>query len=481
MINKKFGKDLFLVILSNGVKLLSSLLTVFIIPLIFNQQDYGFYKLFLLYVSYVGIFHFGFNDGIYLYYAGKDYEQLDKTRFRTYTKFLTIVQTIIALIVISLSFFLSGDRQIILMLVGVNLIVLNLTTYYQFISQVTQRFKEFAIRNIIFTVLNAALIALFYFLNLTDYKLFLVFVVLINIVLLLWYVISYRDITFGKANKFKEERHNIVLMFKLGILLMASNLVVMFFSSIPRQYVDYRYPVEIYPDIFSNFSFAYTLMGFTGVFLSAISLVIYPTLRKASDIELREKYNDLKSIVIALVFLLIIAYYPLAFIVQRWLPNYTNALDIFFVLAPGIAISSSVSVIIHNYYKSLNKNKEFLIIGILSLLLLIVAIYIINTFINDNVIYIAITTVVVQFIWYLATEFYLTKKLKVNPIKNIIYIIISAIIFYSIGLINNQLYAFLLYGLSIVVFTLIFFGRNIKDIINNIKSKKDNAIETNEN
>src|SRR5690554_1344245 len=116
MINKKFGKDLFLVILSNGVKLLSSLLTVFIIPLIFNQQDYGFYKLFLLYVSYVGIFHFGFNDGIYLYYAGKDYEQLDKTRFRTYTKFLTIVQSIIALIVISLSFFLSGDRQIILML-----------------------------------------------------------------------------------------------------------------------------------------------------------------------------------------------------------------------------------------------------------------------------------------------------------------------------------------------------------------------------
>lgn len=103
MINKKFGKDLLLVIVSNGVKLLSSILTVFFIPLIFSQQDYGFYKVFLLYVSYVGIFHFGFMDGIYLHYAGKDYDELEKTTFRTYTKFITILQGSVAIIVLILT------------------------------------------------------------------------------------------------------------------------------------------------------------------------------------------------------------------------------------------------------------------------------------------------------------------------------------------------------------------------------------------
>ena len=46
MIDKKFGKNVLMVILSNGVKLLSSVLSMFAIPLLFSQQDYGFYKLF---------------------------------------------------------------------------------------------------------------------------------------------------------------------------------------------------------------------------------------------------------------------------------------------------------------------------------------------------------------------------------------------------------------------------------------------------
>ena len=227
MIDKKFGKDLFLVILSNGVKLISSVLTVFMIPLIFTQQDYGFYKLFLLYISYVGIFHFGFIDGIYLHYAGKNYDELEKTSFRTYTKFLTIMQTVIAVLVIGASFFFSKDRQLILMLVGINLIVLNLTSYYQFISQITQRFNEFAIRNIIYTVLNVTLIGVFFLFKINNYQLFLLFTTLINIVLLIWYIITYRNITLGNSASFKEEKTHILYLFKIGFLLLFSNLVIL--------------------------------------------------------------------------------------------------------------------------------------------------------------------------------------------------------------------------------------------------------------
>ena len=92
---------------------------------------------------------------------GESYEELDKTKFRTY-KFLTIMQLSIALVVLIISFFLTGDRQLIVFLVGLNLFILNVTTYYQFISQITQRFKEFAIRNIIYTVLNVTLIGTYF-------------------------------------------------------------------------------------------------------------------------------------------------------------------------------------------------------------------------------------------------------------------------------------------------------------------------------
>ena len=117
-------------------------------------------------------------------------------------------------------------------------------------------------------------------------------------------------------------------------------------------------------------------MGFTSVFLSAISMVLYPTLRKSSEEDLMKRYNNFNSIVIVLVFILIIAFYPMSYIVQTWLPNYKPAIEIFFIL------SSVVTVVIHNYYKTLNRNKQFFIIGIINLLILITAIFLVHRFIK---------------------------------------------------------------------------------------------------
>lgn len=469
MINKKFGKDLLLVIISNGVKLFSSILTVFFIPLIFTQQDYGFYKLFLLYISYVGIFHFGLLDGIYLYYAGTDYESLDKDNFKTITKFLFGFQLIITLGVIIISLFMTGDRQLIVFLVGINLFVLNFTTYYQFISQVTQRFKEFAVRNIIYTVLNVALIGSFYILNIKDYRLFLVLTVFINVILLFWYVFTYKDITFGKSAHVLEKKSHLSYLFKIGVILLFSNLVVMFFSSIPRQFVDVMYPVEQYPDIFSNFSFAYTLMGFTGIFMTAISLVLFPTLKKSSNDEMKKNYNHFNATVLVLVFLLISAYFPLSYIVERFLPNYVAALEIFYILAPGIAVSSVVSVVIHNYYKTLNRNNQFLLIGVSNLVLLLGTIIIVHTFISDNIIYVSLATVAIQFLWYLSLDIYMNVSYKNMSYKNLIYIILSSSVFYVLATTNNIILGFFTYCIIIILVSIVFYYKNIKKVFDRFK------------
>ncbi len=474
MINRKFGKDLTLVVLSNGVRLFSSILTVFFIPMIFPQQDYGFYKLFLLYISYVGIFHFGFIDGIYLHFAGKDFSELDKKDFRLYTKALFTVELFVSLIVIVISLFLTGERQFITFLAGVNLIVLNLTTYFQYISQITQRFKEFATRNIIYTVMNVILIGSFYLFEITDYRLYIVLTIIINSVLLLWYVVTYREIVFGKSSKAIDNIDSLLYILKIGVILLFSNLVVMFFSSIPTQYVDFKYPVEVYPNIFANFSFAYTLLGFTGVFMSAISLVLYPSLNKSRSEEVIKSYNGLVAFVLGSISMLIIAYFPMTYIVQVYLPDYYDSLEIFYVLAPGITLTSAVTVVIHNYYKTLKMNKEFFIIGLVNLLLLIAGIYLVNTFISQKIIYISITTVAVQFIWYLILNHQMNKKFGNRSYKNLLYIIFSSVTFYFTAAIENLLLGFLIYGFIIITITLLIYFIEIKNIVNLILTKMKN-------
>ena len=62
-------------------------------------------------------------------------------------------------------------------------------------------------------------------------------------------------------------------MFKVGIPLLMANFISILMTNIPQQFVDMQYPVEQFPTVFSNFSFAFTFLGFTRVFLFAIIMV----------------------------------------------------------------------------------------------------------------------------------------------------------------------------------------------------------------
>ena len=67
---KKIG----FVAFSNIIKLISSILIAFVIPNLLGLTNYGYYKVFVLYLTYIGLFHFGFIDGIYLKFGGLSYE-----------------------------------------------------------------------------------------------------------------------------------------------------------------------------------------------------------------------------------------------------------------------------------------------------------------------------------------------------------------------------------------------------------------------
>ena len=47
---------------SNFIKLFSGVLVAFLVPKIMGIDDYGIYKTFTLYATYVGIFQVGFTD-----------------------------------------------------------------------------------------------------------------------------------------------------------------------------------------------------------------------------------------------------------------------------------------------------------------------------------------------------------------------------------------------------------------------------------
>src|SRR3712207_3119929 len=80
---------------ANIITLITSLVMIFVVPKALSISEYGYFKIFTFYLGYIGIFHLGFNDGIYVNYGNYDYETLPREKFRAYFKFLTIFQVLV--------------------------------------------------------------------------------------------------------------------------------------------------------------------------------------------------------------------------------------------------------------------------------------------------------------------------------------------------------------------------------------------------
>ena len=157
ILKKKNFKDILKVAFSNLAKLLSGVLVGLLLPKIIGVTDYGYYKTFTLYGVYVGLFTFGITDGIYLKFGGQDYDALDKAKFRFYTRFYFLMELCFSAIaaVIAL-FFLPGEYSFIFLSLAIYLLFFNITSFFQTISQITCRFTELSVRNLLQSLFQAA-------------------------------------------------------------------------------------------------------------------------------------------------------------------------------------------------------------------------------------------------------------------------------------------------------------------------------------
>lgn len=440
-------KKIAYVTFSNVIKLSSSILIAFVIPSILGLTGYGYYKTFTLYLTYIGLFHFGFIDGIYLKYGGTTYEALVKEDFRLYTRFLLLVEFCVSLLGILFTvFFIEGEKKVIFLLLFLNLVIVNMTTFYQVISQMTSRFKEYSIRTILLSAANIIILAIFYFLGLNDYRIYISLLIASNFILLFWYVHTYKDITFGSKLKTTMKREDILYFFKTGVPLLLANLASTLVLTVDKQIVEIFFPVEI----FGVYSFAYSMLAMITVVVSAISMVLYPILKRTKVDNIKTNYSNLNRIMILFVLFGLIGYFPLLLLVPKILPDYVNSLVIFRIALPGLAFTSSISAIKHNFYKVTNNNFPFFVIGCIAICLNI-GLNLGSYLLFGTTESIAISTIFGIIIWYVTTDIYFWRKYRVHWKLNFLILLAGISAFYCLTSINDILLSGFLYAVVVLL------------------------------
>ncbi len=478
----RFAKNILIVLIGNVVSIVAGVLVGFLIPKVLGVSEYGYYKTFTLYSSYIGILHFGFVDGIYLKFAGKKYEELDCPQFRTFSRFFFLMQAVVSGIFVCVSFALiKTDYFLIVLFVALNIFATNTLSYFEYVGQATMQFKRTSLKSIVRSLLNITSVVVLFLLykyngNVITYVIYTIIVLCINYCLALWYVISFRKVVFGKSSGIRNEAGLIKKLFKSGIILLMTNLIAQIVFVVDQQFVN----VAFDNDTYSIYAFAYNMIQLITVAASSISVVLFPTLKGFSEETITHNYSRINSYMLMLVSLCLASYYPLILIVDHFLPQYVDSLVVFRIILPGVLISTSISVIKYNCYKTFNVINDYFFKSLIVLVLAIVSDFVVY-YVFKNTLSISIVSIFVLLLWYILAESYFVMKYRVKWIKNLLYLVVAIVSFYAISFIPNAFIGMGTYLLCYFAITLLFFFEEIKAFLTSIRNKKQNLSNDEDN
>ena len=466
-IKKGAAGGILLVVAGNIALLTAKLLAWLVVPKVLGVIEYGYYKTFTLYLVYAMMLHFGFSDGILLLYGGKDYHDINQKEFRVYTKFFIKFQMIISamIIIISLTAF-QGMKCYTFCMIGVDALFANLSTYYKFISQAVMQFRKYTLRNIIQALMQIVVLGIMVALSKLDVlelngEIYILSIILIDVALLAWYMITYKDLTFGKADSFKKYLPNIKKIFEVGILLTISYQIAHLIFVLDSQMVEVLFDITTY----SMYAFAYSIANMITAIISAIATVMFPSLKRLEVQDAVSKFSMLMATVSVIVFLLLTAYFPLTFFVKWFLPDYVSSLDYLQIIMPGLALSSCINLIIFTYYKVLNQLKQYLFISFGILLTggtLNFGGYILY---HDPIVF-SIASIITLLIWYLCSSRYLSRSFHTRWRINFVYVLLEMLVFYMVNIVwNNSWKAMLIYFMGFTMTTCLIYKNYVSDVL----------------
>lgn len=314
-------KDILRVFTTNLIKTFVTFISVFFIPMLLSLEQYGAYKLFSLYTSYIGVSHLGFCDGIFLKYGGKSLESVKKETlaaeqktFFFYELFLTVTVTLIGI----------GRKDVILCLFGLSFLPVTMITFYTYLYQSVGVFQKYAgiyNRN---SVLMLVWNIIFVFILKVEKGIYYAGItVAVNYTVFLF---AYRD--FRKSCPVKSGKGSFGILkdnMKSGILLMLGNMSYILFSGIDKWFVKFLLKIEC----FAYYSFAVQLLSVINMFVTPIGLTFYNYMSKFRTQEFEYK---MKTRMLSLLFFMLNGEFVIKYIVMNFMEKYENAISIIEIL-----------------------------------------------------------------------------------------------------------------------------------------------------
>lgn len=462
---KQFTKGIISVLLSQSFSILVSFMLGLIVPKFIDEYQYAYWQAFILYYGYVAIANFGMLDGFILRYSRYDYEELDKRKACSFFRTIMIWVTFIAILIAIVSaYFFSNEYKWVGLLVSLGIIIRHFWAYNYDIFQTTNRMNLYAKLMIVQRAVCGVVVITLIALGVDNFIYYCLAELFGELVAALLSVHYNKGLFLGQGISWRDNINEIKLNISAGVLLLIANLAANFIVGGAKLVIQFKWGVLV----FGKVSFSFSLTNIFLSFITAISIVLFPTSKRMEIDRLPELYYKIKNNLSPVLFCMLLVYYPLCWILRLWLPKYNESLVYLGILLPLIIYTTTVSLLTNNYLKAYRKEREMLIINLVSVLISLgifsLAAYLFNS-LNILLYGVVISVIFRSYI----SEYIVMKIINRRMSKSLIEEIVLTIIFILSVQLRNQFIGCILYLFALVIYLIINI-RNIKNLFQTVLS-----------
>lgn len=449
---------------SQGIGLLVGIVRSLLIPIVVGVTDYGLWQVYVFYAVYAGIFSLGYNDGLHLRYGGSDYKDLPIKKIRganllyLFVVILSSIAFAIAAMVLS-----EFEREFIFLALALNIILFGVTSNIAMVLQTTGEFGRFSIIFSIDKVIFLALLMLLFFDDYRNFRSLILFDIGSKFVVFFIYSIMYRDLFWGPIKSVADGFREFVASVSSGSHLLLANLMGMLVLGVGRIVIEYLGDLADY----AFYAFAMSIAQVVLVAVTAMSIVLYPAVRRQPSQRYFEYFGRTRAVFRAFGVLVLTAFFPAWFFVTEFAPDFLPVLEFLNVVFVIIALQGKMQIVNNTYYKVLRLERSMLVANFLSLSATTV-ISLIGFLLTGSVLAIAYATLAVMLLRAFASELFLLRQMGGRSDSQQRYEAVGIIAFLSLTSWLPMGYAFAIWLLGLVVLSIVF-GRSVLDLAQSMR------------
>lgn len=440
-------KNIARVLSANFVVAFVGLVGSFIFPRILSIEAYAIYHTFTLYTGYITALHFGFASGMTIRYAGKNYNKINTAQYKSEIMLLLCIWGLFTLIFVVVSIPLKSEM---LLYVALSIIPIGLVGSYKSFLQAWTRFRTFSVISSLLAVI-VPVTAIIYYLITHDLpgNIYIIIFLVINWIATVYVFFEILKKIKGVKSAKIFSKYNLETE-KIGFAILIGNYINILLTSADKQFVKWFFSTNE----FAFYSFAMSMQSIMTVFITSIAQPLFPAMAQGKFKD--EDYSQIKDLLFIFGSLSGCAYFVLSIVVNQFIVKYIPSLEvigIYFVVFPVMAVINCLYI---NLYKIKEMMKTY-VVTLAGVLLIAVLLNTAFTYWFGKYTGVAIATTITYFIWFFigVVQF---KFIKISA-KDIIYLVIYIVIFFSITRFENDYLGFIIYLASIVTLDSVCYGK----------------------